>query len=42
MDFSDWNAEDKFERWMTRVYILFFSAVGPGLIILLLYLLRHY
>ena len=42
MDFSDWNYEDKFERWMTRVYILFFFTAGPGLTILFLYLLYNH
>lgn len=42
MEFSDWNAEDKAVRWLSRFLILFCFIGGPGLTILFLYLLNHH
>jgi len=38
MDFEMWNDEDKFFRWVFRSFLLFLFTAGPGLTILLLYL----
>lgn len=38
MDFEMWNDEDPVAKWVFRLFLLFLFTAGPGLIILLLYL----
>lgn len=42
MDFEMWNDEDKILKWVFRLFLLFLFTAGPGLIILLSYLLHNH